>query len=556
MGKELVIEALKNEEFDPDQLDTWAEIIKQLEEIANLKMPSVADLLAAAAEAQGKPSEAPPEATPPGKPPQGKPQEGEPEKGPMAPPGGTPNDLEKAEKYGPDSKKPTDGLDEFPDDPNKPGGEVNVDRSKPAEGKPGYLPANPVPLVLDHESGFNKSEKAGDAPQIVGGLGLPKTLLKGSGNEEDPNAPAPQTVELVIEAFEVQQELLDAFAKVAEEMNKLLMGFENSTFVKRLKAASRRQIDIAAELNSLDGFGQVSVEEDNQPALNGLAEREVAESDTVLLLQEDMAAYADRRPSANYTRALDEMQKEDVSRQLGAISPAIKKNQVGQSTIEAEFWADALDRWAEQLVDPLPPGGGPPPAGPIILPNLPPEIIVQVLRIINDEIDLREETRELGQAEKALPLVFFQAGGDALQKDQIELAKQTLDVVKQIEELPNGDEFGKEIKKLNDASTVMDEVQGVLGTPIADSTTIAAISEVIEILLETGRVPNAPMVVKTAPSSVPALMLMGQGDDVGKAYIKDRAVGQVTGSAGRNLPDEFRQGLDAYFDALEGKTHQ
>lgn len=61
------------------------------------------------------------------------------------------------------------------------------------------------------------------------------------------------------------QELLDAFANLAGEMNKLLMGFENSTFVKRLKAASRRQIDIAADLNNLDGFGLEDIALNNQP---------------------------------------------------------------------------------------------------------------------------------------------------------------------------------------------------------------------------------------------------------------------------------------------------
>ena len=53
LGAELVQEATKNEEFDPNQLESWAEILKKLEEIAGQRMPSVADLLARAAEAPG-----------------------------------------------------------------------------------------------------------------------------------------------------------------------------------------------------------------------------------------------------------------------------------------------------------------------------------------------------------------------------------------------------------------------------------------------------------------------------------------------------------------------
>ena len=46
---------------------------------------------------------------------------------------------------------------------------------------------------------------------------------------------------------------------------------------------------------------------------------------------------------------------------------------------------------------------------------------------------------------------------------------------------------------------------------------------------------------------------MGTGDDSGKAFIENRSPKQATGKAGRVLPEEFRQGLDAYFNVLEGK---
>ena len=48
-------------------------------------------------------------------------------------------------------------------------------------------------------------------------------------------------------------------------------------------------------------------------------------------------------------------------------------------------------------------------------------------------------------------------------------------------------------------------------------------------------------------------IVMGLGDDGSKAFIENRVPGQATGKAGRKLPEEFRAGLDVYFDALEGK---
>ena len=333
LGAELVQEATKNEEFDPNQLESWAEILKKLEEIAGQRMPSVADLLARAAEAPGLSSADSP--TPTDTKRSARVGESEPSVGteegkngraphssPLSPfhPNAKPRrgDMSVEEKYGPESKTPPEGLDEIPEDPNTPGTGVNVDRSKQPEGKPGYIPANPTPRVVDVESGFNEEEEAGQAPQVVGGLGIPTTTLKGSGRKDEEEEPAaPQTAELVLEAVKEQQELLDAFAKLAEEMNKLLTGFENSTFVKRLKAASRRQIDIAVDLNNLDGFGKPASDAvEDEFDRERLAEKEVAESQVASTLLQDMAAYADRRPSDGFSRVLSEVQDAIVSDQM------------------------------------------------------------------------------------------------------------------------------------------------------------------------------------------------------------------------------------------------
>ena len=602
MGKELVAEATKNEEFDADQLDAWAEMLKLLEEIAGKQMPSVADLLEQAAAAQGQPTPPITEAPLPGEPGEAKPKEAsdeqkdiEPEDPLAAPPGADDLGLEGADKYGPEGLNP-EGLKEDPNDPNPEAADVMQDKSEQPEGEPGYIPANPTPLVIDIESGFNTSEKAEDAPQVKGGLLIPATILKGSGKdpEEEEAADAEATTaELVLQAVTEQQDLLDAFAKLAEEMNTLLMGFENSTFVKRLKAASRKQIDLAVELNDLDGFGVDDGALNDHAQRQRLAEREKAASDRVLVIQEDMHAYAERKPSKNYTRVLAEMQEATVVAQIRDMAAAINRNEVGQSTIEAEFWADTLDRWAEQLVDPLG-AGGPTPEGLIELPNLTPEMILEVMRIINGEIELREETRELHQAIGAIDEETYQQRGGKLSMTQAELAAKSRELAEQIKAMPNapahadetlareiktltekgeleGEALDKQIEwltgrtelgkkvlqgqmdKLSKAATVMDEVEALLARPATGPPTIAAILEVLEILLETARLPNAPMIVKAPPGTASALMLMGLGDDGSKAFIENRVPGQATGKAGRKLPEEFRAGLDVYFDALEGK---
>ena len=557
-GVELVKAAAKNEEFDAENLEAWAEILKQLEEIAGQRMPSVAELLSRASEAPGSPSEqnaSPSESTE-----RTNPQQNQSSPGPQSPTKGEPNDSEQVEKYGPDNIVPPEGLDEIPEDPNTPGKGASVNRSKRPDGKPGYAPANPTPTVSDIESGFNKSEAAeGQAPQMVGGLGIPETTLLGSGRDEPDEengdaAEPPDAADLVLEAVEEQQELLDAFAKLAEEMGRLLISFENSTFVKRLKSASRRQIDIAVDLNNLDSFGLERTETDNEPDRERLAERESNESQTVSTIIQDMAAYTDRRPSPNYLRVLAEMQDALVSNQFEEIAKSINRNFVGVSTIEAEFWADTLDRWAEQLVDPLP--DGPPPEGGLMeLPNLPPEIVLEVMRIIDREIQLREETREVEQARKALTDDEYSERTLALYDTQITIAEDTREVAAQISLLPNAQAplIQQQLAKVVQAADIMGEVEDILAEPDTGPKAIAAITDVIETLLRTRRMPNAPMITTAPPPTASALMLLGFGDDSGSAFIENRAPRQATGKAGRVLPEEFRQGLDAYFNTLEGR---
>ena len=556
LGADLVKEATKNKEFKPDRLESWAEILKKLERIAGQRMPSVANLLQEASEAPGQSSESVPagESTAA--------TEGT-NQSTGVPPSHSragPENSEKVEKYGPERQKPLQGLGEVPEDPNTPGAGVKVDRSKQPDGKPGYVPANPTPGVLDVESGFNESEDApGQAPQVVGGLGIPETVLKGSGNRDSggdgtSTTPHPQTAGLVLEAVKEQQELLDAFSQLAGEMNKLLSDFENSTFVKRLKAASRRQFDIAVDLNNLDGFGLASdaVEESDRARL---AEQEVAESKVTSTLLQDMAAYADRRPSESLSRVLTEIQDSDVSSGLLVTAEAIKRNLVGESTIAAEFWADTLDRWAEQLVDPLSGAGPPGEMDMVTLPSLPPEIVVAVMRIINREIQLREETRELEQAKAGISADEYRNRSLALYDTQVTLTEDTREVASQINRLPNALEplIQEQLAKVSRAATVMEEVEGILAGPETGPRAIAAITEVIEILLETRRVPNALMVRNAPSATAAALMLVGVGDDSSNAFIQNRSPIQATGKAGRILPAEFRQGLDAYFNALEGK---
>jgi hypothetical protein len=596
-GTDLLKQAARNDQFDPKQLETWAKMLQQLKGIAGDKMPSVAALLKQAAEApgagqpgEGKPGDQLASAQNPGegKPSQGKPGEGKPGEGkqgqgqpgqgdgqPMPGGQGKPGESSGGD---PSESKPGGGTPAEPSKGKTPP-KAGSDKSSPAEGGGDMPPSkggvtNPTPTIQDVESDFNPTDPAGPppppAPPTKGGLTLPGTVIKGSGREpgdEEPQLPPDAPVDQVLgEALVEQQELLDEFARIADELQKILGRLENSTFVKRFKAASRRQTEISSDLNGrlLGAFGvaEASVQKPTRKRGMQLAEREEAQSDNIYVIQEDLDAYYGRKQEAKFKRVLDEMKQLQVTSQIKRISETIRQNHVGQSISESEFWADTLDRWAEQLVDPLDPPEGPPmPGEGGELPSLPPELILEVMRILDGEVELRDETRELEQGREVQAAATFDTRAKLLSQTQGKLEERTAEVIKKIRELPNGaSDFEKEIQLLSFAGSVMTEAKGILATPETGPTAIAAETEVIEILLQAQRQAKKPggggggggMPGEggAGTTSQSALSLIGRGADA-SAHIEKKQTKQATGSSGGKWPEEFRDGLDDYFDALE-----
>lgn len=528
-GKDLVREAGRNREFDAEKLESWAQLLFQLEGVAGEQMPSVSALLRAAVQAPGVGHE------------------------------------EAAVEGGKQEPKPGEGA-------NQQGMVAGVDRSTPrAGGKPAEAEAQDTPggpAVVDRESGYDlpkqeedEEAKKNESSPSAGGFGLPTTTLgggkpggKAAGDDEKKKKPK-NASELVGEALEKQKELLASFAKVADEMSQLLLGFENSTFVKRLKSASRTQLELALALNDLDGFGLEGDYEESLPQRRVLGEREAGAAEVLYVVHEDLVAYAERRPSDSFDRVLAEMRDVVIVDQLKGIAEAIGRNEVGQSTIDAEYWSDTLDRWAEELAGFPEPGEEEPPSESEeqTAANLTPEIVLEVLRIIHREMELREEVRELDQASGGMELDDYVAAGNRLAGVQDELGGRARAVVGMIQVLPDADKLEEEMRKVGNAAVVMNEVEFRLRAPETGAPTIAAISEVIEILLETTRAEEQTTVVSAAAATTPALMLLGTGDDETEAYIEERAAEQSTGTAGRMLPEEFRQGLDVYLNALDGR---
>ena len=185
------------------------------------------------------------------------------------------------------------------------------------------------------------------------------------------------------------------------------------------------------------------------------------------------------------------------------------------------------------------------------------------MRILDAEIDLREETRTTEKAREAIRPDEYLERSEKLAETQLELTKRTAEVVVKIEDLPNADQFGKEINLLTEVTRVMLEATTILKEPETGPRAIACETEAIELLLETRRQKppsgggggggSSPGGGGNGTTDQAALALIGPGVDK-EAKIEHRGVAQDIGGSGKEHPAEFREGLDRFLNALENGT--
>jgi hypothetical protein len=184
---------------------------------------------------------------------------------------------------------------------------------------------------------------------------------------------------------------------------------------------------------------------------------------------------------------------------------------------------------------------------------------LEVLKILEGEINLREETRVAEQARPAVEIQAHHEEADRLATAQRSLDERTVSVIGRIRELPDAEaEFGKELALLAQVSRVMVETADILAQPETGSPAIAAETEVIELLLRSKRInPNGGGGGGDSPggggggdTQDTALAMLGAGHNQ-QEVREAREPEQSVGESGTSFPMEFRAGLDQYFNELD-----
>lgn len=514
-GRGLIEEAIKNVEFDAERLDSWAGKMKALDEIARERMPSVADLLQEASRASG---------------------------GPGALPGSGAKDK-------------------------------TAETKTPASDSPSESPDVTAPILSQREKNLNNKtspESASKNPDLTtppGGaaLPLPSTLLDPSDPEEEKLSTAAVTSveKKVDEAIAEQKELLAEFARVTDELQEILSSLEASTFVKRLKAASRQQTEIADSLHhalqSSFGLSKHRLEQQFRDLAEVTARSQEEQSRTIHHIQTDLEAYYQRKQEPIYKNVLDQMKDRSVVSQIKVIGQESLLNLNGRSIAASEFWADTLDRWAEELVAGADDQEQSQEQGDTK--SLPPELVLRIMKALHDEMQLRDETREMEGTRPALATDVYGSKVRPLEYTQSDIRERMDEVVTDIHALPGGAEkFGGEIQLLSLVSDIMRQSRAVLARPDTGAEAIAAQTEAIELLLQSKRNQSGAgggssgSEAGDSSSSGGGSNLSDIGPDGNAGSAATEAGGdveQTTGKAGRELPEEFRRGLDSYFNQLE-----
>ncbi|HEX4083568.1 MAG TPA: hypothetical protein VHY22_01555 [Chthoniobacteraceae bacterium] len=538
-GRNLVEQATKNDEFDAKRLETWATMLKTLQDIAANRMPSVADLLKQSANA-----------------PSGETAGTQRQTGRQTAPASSPAALAG------NTQKSAGGLSQGPMNASPQGAPPKIDPNATPKYQPG--PGLSMREAGNFKAGGQASPTPGNSgPKPPGNskLRLPTVNLASApsktprnNDNPPPQSPAQQTMDTAVKQ---QKDLLAQFAKVSDQLSEILGSLEASTFVKRLKAASHQQMGLADSISqkTLDSFG---VKNGGVTAAQPIEEKEKDQSEVVRVIQSDLDAYYQRKQDSRFKVILDDMQKTEIVRALAGDGDKLAENLSGQSMIGSEYWADTLDRWAEELVAASNSNGSSTCGGD----SLPPEIVLKVMQVLRDEMKLRDETREAENSKPALDAGQYHNRANLLGETQAELDNRTNGAEADIVALPNGGQtFGKEIHLMQEVSGVMRDAKGILYTPDTGPQAIAAETEAIELLLQAKRSGKKPgggggsnPGGGTGPDSASEAALAELGPDGEAAsVIASRTVGQDTGRAGRQFPEEYKTGLDQYFSLLEGQ---
>ncbi len=377
------------------------------------------------------------------------------------------------------------------------------------------------------------------------------------------------------QALTQQEQVLKELSELLNQMNRANQEMAAGNFINRLMMAAGQERDIGSDLRGVVPETIGLAADKLPPLLRGridrLQDRQERTQQTVKHIQDDLDGFFSRTRQPLYGEVSRAMVETRVTEELGKVAVLIEQNTGGQAIEQANRWALQLEEWAKLLDDDKGDGGGGGGGGGQASAQLL-ELLMKLMRVRQTEEGLREQTRFLEE---------HKPGNAGYGESTARLGQLQHALVASVQKIGEEYPYPQVLGLLDEVEDAMTDAARFLDVPQTDKETVAAETEVIELLGKTckkcaggGGGGGAPNLSALSPELMAMLMRM-MGEGAGRTgggstaggdteRVPDTTVGPAEGAApeerpvekaggrtGESLPAEFRDALEAYFQAVE-----
>ena len=348
---------------------------------------------------------------------------------------------------------------------------------------------------------------------------------------------------------------------------------EAATFVNRLRKAATGEEILASTMrtsvSNSAGLAPHQLDQVAAKALRRLADQHDARHKEVDYLISDLKHYHRRTGKPLYAEVHRQMVSAKTSQELAELTQRVKNNQHGRVIRQALFWARQFHAWADALAkegksddQPSTQDGSGETEGRAEM-----EMMLDIIRLTQREMTLRQQTRALHRQRETQG---YAAAAEKLAAEQRDIGFALARLIPRA--------LGPELqRRLREAARAIDDAAKLLAKPDTGGQTIAAESEVIELLAAaaktSGQMGGRSQGIQ-ALAELLAAMELGHspgGNDSGDASAlasrhaqgaasqdgrQARAPRKITGLAAGDFPEEFRQVLEHFFEQREKLRQQ
>ena len=230
---------------------------------------------------------------------------------------------------------------------------------------------------------------------------VPKVRQKLGESQEQSNTPE-KSAKDVDQAVEEQKKVVEKMREAIEKANDANRRFEAGTFVNRLKKAAGEENGIVGSLKDaferMLGLKTQALDPSDARRLGDNARQQADTASDVRWIQEDLGHYYARTKTETFKAILDEMRESKIDIGLEEIRVGLAANHSYKAAEQAKRWADQLAGWAATLEgDKDRNGGGGGDGGAPDAEDEDFEFMLRVMKMIQQEQDLRARTRALEQ---------------------------------------------------------------------------------------------------------------------------------------------------------------